>query len=140
MALLPLRSATAIILSLWIGVLACLLGCAKPAVAGTRHSSSELAANICPQGGREGGDSCCQHGHDDSGKNSHYAKSCCPTETALTQRKSAPEPPTFFVHVDALALPGGDASIIVFTSADSNVPAPPHTGRDILRQVHVLRI
>jgi hypothetical protein len=141
MVFFGLRSVTATALSLWLGVLACLLGCAKPAgAAPQQHSSSGKQLMNCPEGGGDAGDSCCQHGHDGAGKNSHHAMSCCPTETALTQKKSIAAAPMVFVHVDALALISVDAATVVFESARSSVPVVSQTGRDILRQVHVLRI
>jgi hypothetical protein len=100
---------------------------------------SSRAQMNCP-GGDDAGDSCCRHGHDGAGKTDHHAKSCCPTETALTQKKSDAAVPMVFVHVEVLALPGADAATFVFESARSNVPVVSQTGRDILRQVHVLRI
>jgi hypothetical protein len=134
------RSVTAISLSLWLGVLACLLGCAKPAAAAPQqHPSSATELTTCPEGNGNADDSCCQHGHDGAGKKSHHAMSCCPTETALTQKKTA-APPAVFVAVDALALPAADAPAVVFETARSSVPVVSQTGRDILRQVHVLRI
>lgn len=135
------RSVTAITLSLWLGVLACLLGCAKPAGATPQqHSSSAKELTICPEANGNAYDSCCQHGRDGAGKNNHHARSCCPTETALTQKRTTAAAPTVFVDVDALALPGADAPAVVLETARSSVPVVSQTGRDILRQVHVLRI
>jgi hypothetical protein len=139
MGFLRLRSVIAITLSLWLGVLACLLGCAKPMAAATPAAASN-SGMICTQGDDEAGDSCCRHGHDGSGKTDRHAKSCCPTETALTQKKSDAAAPMVFIHVEVLALPGVDAATFVFESARSNVSVVSQTGRDILRQVHVLRI
>ena len=141
MVFLGSRSVTAITLSLWLGVLACLLGCAKPAgAAPQQHSSSAKDLTTCPDGKGNADDSCCQHGHDGAGKKSHHAMSCCPTETALTQKKTTAAAPAVFVDVAALALPGADAPAVVLETARSSVPVVSLTGRDILRQVHVLRI
>jgi hypothetical protein len=143
MVLFGLRSMTAGALSLWLGVLACLLGCAKPAAASTHHSATQQAAANCPEGGSDDSDSCCQHGHDSRGipdKSSHHAKSCCPTETALAERKSAPIVHAISVDLETLAMPVADASSVVLASAVASIPTPWHAGRDILRRVHVLRI
>jgi hypothetical protein len=141
MFLFGLRPVTAAALSLWLGVLACLLGCAKPTAATQRPA--EQAMTSCPAGEGDAGDSCCQHGHDSQGrpdKGGHQAKSCCPTETALAERKNSPIVQPVSVDLEALAMPVADASSVVFISADAGGPTPWHAGRDILRRVHVLRI
>ncbi|HEX3121384.1 MAG TPA: hypothetical protein VHP80_19955 [Candidatus Acidoferrum sp.] len=142
MTLFAMRSITATALSLWLGVLACLLGCAKPAAASTQRPSSEASMTTCPTGG-DADDSCCQHGHgssDGSDKSSHHAKSCCPTETALTQRDSTSVEHAVSLHVDALALPAINEPSVTFVRTAPAVPTLWQAGRDILRQVHVLRI
>jgi hypothetical protein len=138
-----LRPVTAAALSLWLGVLACLLGCAKPADASTQRLAAEIGVTSCPEGGEDAGDSCCQHGHDSQGnpnKGSHHAKSCCPTETALAERKAAPIVQVVSVDLEALAMPVAGASHMVLVSSDANIPTSWHSGQDILRRVHVLRI
>ena len=144
MVLFHIRSVTAASLSLWLGVLACLLGCAKPTAASSRPAGTEQnAAARCPEGGGEAGDSCCQHGHDPRGtsdKSGHQAKSCCPTETALAERKNALIAPAVVVDVIALAMPVTDAAAVDFLSLDASVVSRRLAGRDILRKVHVLRI
>jgi hypothetical protein len=142
MKLFGMRSVTASALSLWLGVLACLLGCAKPAAALTHNQAAQVGAN-CPKAADDGGDSCCQHGHDSSGtsdKSGHHAKSCCPTETALTERKSAPIAKAVVVAVVALAVPVANASPMALESSVAGGPTPWQAGRDILLRVHVLRI
>jgi hypothetical protein len=143
MKLFGMRSVTASALSLWLGVLACLLGCAKPAAALTHNPATEQAGANCPKSADDGGDSCCQHGHDSHGssdKSSHHAMSCCPTETVLAERKSAPIAKAVAVDLAALAIPVADAYSVVFESSIAGGPTPWQAGRDILRRVHVLRI
>src|ERR1700742_3766425 len=143
MVLFRMRSVTAAALSLWLGIIACLLGCAKPAAASTQGTGAEQPIAKCPEGGSDTGDSCCQHGHDPHGnpdKGSHHAKSCCPTETALTARKDTAQVQAVFVDVDVLAMPVAGASSAVLLPSDGVTPTPRHSGRDILRRVHVLRI
>jgi hypothetical protein len=138
-----LRSVTATGLSLWMGVLACLLGCAKPVVASTKRPAAEQAVANCPDDDGPAGDSCCQHGHDPQGspdKGAHHAKSCCPTETALAERKSASIAHTIPVDVVTLAMLAADASSLFPASANATAPTPWRAGRDILRRVRVLRI
>jgi hypothetical protein len=143
MVLLGLRSVMATALSLWLGLLACLLGCAKPAAAASMEQGQSAGMRVCPERDNGAGDSCCQHGHDDSGgseKNSHHAKLCCPTETALTQKNSLAAAAPVSIHIAALTLPNFDVSGFVSASENAGVLALWHAGRDILRQVHVLRI
>jgi hypothetical protein len=63
--------------------------------------------------------------------------SCCPTETALIQKQSI-APALTHVFVAVLALLNVDD--FVFASASVGDGVPWQAGRDILRQVHVLRI
>jgi hypothetical protein len=138
-----LRTMTATGLSLWLGVLACVLGCAKPAAASPtpeEQVSGPIAAG-CPDRDNEAGESCCRHDHDPangSGKNQHHSNSCCPTETALIQKQNVVPPPLVHLYVVALALPDFHATSFVSTSALSSLPW--RLGRDVLLQVHVLRI
>jgi hypothetical protein len=134
-----LRSVAATSLSLWLGLLACLLGCAKPAAASMTQGQSG-GISVCPERDTQAGDSCCQHGHSDgSEKNNRHAKSCCPTETALTQKNNLAAATPISILTVALILPTLDVSDFGSVSADT-IPVPWDSGRDILRQVHVLRI
>jgi len=143
MASFGLRPVTATALSLWLGVLACVLGCAKPSAASSlapETVSGHIAAQ-CPDRDNEAGDSCCRHGHnpaDHSGKNQHHSISCCPTETALIQKQNVVPPSLVHLYVAALALPDFHTTSFVFASATSSIVW--RLGRDILLQVHVLRI
>jgi hypothetical protein len=134
------RSLTASGLSLWLGVLVCLLGCARPASAAAELRTSVAGAVSCPDTDGAAEDSCCQHGHNPtSPESNHRAMSCCPTETALIQKQSI-APALTHVFVAVLALLNVDASNFVFASASVGDGVPWQAGRDILRQVHVLRI
>jgi|SRR5580658_6134774 hypothetical protein len=139
---LGLRSVTATGLSLWLGVLVCVLGCAKPSAASlTPETVSGPIAAQCPDRGNEAGESCCRHGHNPangSGKNQHRSISCCPTETALIQKQNVVTPSLVHLYVAALALPDFHATSFVFANATSFFLW--RLGRDILLQVHVLRI
>jgi hypothetical protein len=140
MVLFRIRSMTAVTISLWLGVLACLLGCANPAAASTSGSKQEIGGVTCPESGREAGDSCCQHSHGNPDNRSHHAKSCCPTETALTEREHAPIPLLVSVDLATAALPVAVAFSVEFVSVGATPPTVGNGGRDILRKVHVLRI
>jgi hypothetical protein len=135
------RSVVATGLSLWLGLLACLLGCAKPSAAGSMAQSQSAGMSVCPERDSEVGDSCCQRGRSGgSEKNSHQAKSCCPTETALAQKNGLAVAIPISIHIFALTLPRLDVSGFGSASENAGVPALWHNGRDILRQAHVLRI
>jgi hypothetical protein len=135
------KSIVATALSLWLGVLACLLGCASPAK-GAASAAGHSAVVQCPESGCDAGDSCCQHNHNpgSSEKNRHHAMSCCPTETALTQKHNSILPDLTVVFVAVLALDHVEASPFQFDRAHENDAIPLRTGRDILQQAHVLRI
>jgi hypothetical protein len=143
---LDLRSVTATALSLWLGILACVLGCAKPSAAfplAPETQVSGLNAAPCPDSGGDAEEPCCRHGHDPAngpGKNEHHSISCCPAETALIQKRNVVAPASAHLHVAVLVLR-------IFHSSNlfsANVSASPSTlwdsGRDILLQGHVLRI
>jgi hypothetical protein len=131
-----MRSITATALSLWLGLLACLLGCATPMKAGQHRSPTPGVQ--CPERD-DAGDSCCQHHPGTSEKNRHYAMSCCPTETALTQKQNLTVP-ALAVFVVVLLPLDLNVSVFDFVHSRSGDAIPWQTGRDILQQVHVLRI
>jgi hypothetical protein len=137
MSAFSMRSVTASALSVWLGVLACLLGCATPTKATQRHE----AGAVCPDRTTDSGESCCQHDHNpgSSEKNRHHAMSCCPTETALTQKQNLTSP-ALAVFLAVLIPVETDASPFDFTRALLSDTVPWQTGRDILQQVQVLRI
>src|SRR6202012_1038432 len=84
------RSIAATTLSLWLGALACLLGCASPAK-GTDNSAAGRAHVVrWPESDGNGGDPCSQRNQNPVGseKSRHHAMSCCPTETGLTQKQN----------------------------------------------------
>jgi hypothetical protein len=103
--------------------------------------SQSAGMSVCPERDSDVGDSCCQRGRSGgSEKNSHHAKSCCPTETALAQKNGLAVAIPISIHIFALTLPRLDVSGFGSASENAGVPALWHNGRDILRQAHVLRI
>jgi len=143
MKLFGLRSMTATALSLWLGVLACLLGCAKPAMASPMQGQHRETSGInCPERDSDAGDSCCRHGHNPnrSGKDEQHAMSCCPTETALIQKQNIAPPAVTHLFAAVLALVDFEAATFVLGDAASGESVPWHAGRDILGRVHILRI
>jgi hypothetical protein len=141
-----LRPLTATALSLWLGILACVLGCAKVSTASAstpKTQGSGLTAAQCPVRDGDAGESCCRHGHDPaggSGDDAQHTISCCPAETALIQKQNVVSASLIQVYVGPLALP--DLQAANFASATATARSSPlrHVGRDILLQVHVLRI
>src|SRR4029077_9930643 len=138
---LRLRSVTATALSFWLGVLACVLGCAKPSAAspsapGMQVSGSSAAP--CPDPGGDAGELCCRHGHNPangSGKNEHHSISCCPSETALIQKQTVVPPVSAHLYVALLMLRTFHSSSFVLANANASPSTPWHSGRDILLQV-----
>src|SRR5580692_2185650 len=143
---LSLRSVTATTLSLWLGILACVLGCAKPSAASPSAPETQVSglnAAPCPDRGGDVGEPCCRHGHnpgDGPGKNEHHSISCCPAETALIQRQNIVPPASAHVYVAVLMLRTFDSSNFVSVNASGSSSTLWHSGRDILLQVHVLRV
>lgn len=141
-----LRPVTATALSLWLGVLACVLGCANVPTASASApviQVSQLSAAPCPDRDGDAGESCCRHGHNPAGgseKNGHHTISCCPAETALIQRQNVVPHSLVDLYVAALALLDFHASNFVSATASASSSPHWHAGRDILLQVHVLRI
>jgi hypothetical protein len=140
MKALSLRSITACSLSLWLGVLACLMGCASPTKAA--RPVSEMAGVSCPERESPGDDSCCQRGHSpgNSEKSRHHSMSCCPTETALTQKQDLMVSAVTAVFVAVLTVVYLEPTSSDFTAWHSGETIPWQAGRDILREVHALRI
>ena len=66
--------------------------------------------------------------------------SCCPTETALTQKQNLALPDLTVVFVAVLPLFDLSTSPFHFELSPANKAIPLQTGRDILQLVHVLRI
>jgi len=143
---LSLRSMTATALSLWLGILACVLGCAKPSAASPLAPETQvsgLGAAPCPDRGSDAEEPCCRHGHnpaDGSEKNKHRSISCCPTETALIQKQNVVPPSSAHLYVAVLMLPNFHPSNFVSANESASPSTLWHSGRDILLQVHVLRI
>src|SRR5258708_40101639 len=140
------RSLTATALSLWIGVLACVLGCAMPSAASPsapKTQGSGLSTTQCPDPGDDAGRQCCRQGHhpaDGSNKNQHRSISCCPADTALVQKQNVVPPASVHLRVAVLALPNFHASNFVSANASASPSTLGHSGRDLLLQVHVLRV
>src|SRR5271170_3368967 len=143
MKLLTLRSVTATALSLWLGVVACLLGCAMPQTAHAGTPGAQGSAAPCPTRHGDADESCCAHGHTPArnpDKSGHHRMSCCPTEAALVQKQSLAAPALAHPHVAPLTLPAFDSSSRSPANREPSPSAVGHAGREILLRVHLLRI
>ena len=144
-----MKAGVATVLSLWIAVLACVMGCTLPVLANTRaaapsspqenlpsHTHSGLMADMenCHH---SGGNSSVPPG--DKQPASNGALSCCPLEITVTQKwdtaklRIAPAP-DFALSSDF------HFEITRFSSAAEFAPVISHKGRDTLLESHLLRI
>jgi hypothetical protein len=144
---LRLRSLMATGLSLWLGFLACVLGCAQP-VLGSETSSQTGVFGPSPaanEGGNgEMGDAgpCCHHGRGASSKNKPVAQmvSCCPLDATLMQKQDPVSRLRGQWSVVVLLLLVFHPSFPLSASKRDDAPTVWHAGRDVLLQTHILRI
>jgi hypothetical protein len=142
MNVLRLRSLTATALSLWLGLLACALGCAHPVAASTPRSSSQAKANgtLCTGGDNADGESSCCTGHGSSRPSQkHHRISCCPLDATLIQKHDASSLVASHVHLAVVELLVSHPSAALWTPIEGT-PIVWVEGRDILLQTHILRL
>jgi len=142
-----LRSLTATVLSLWLGFLACVLGCAQPVLASTRSSHTQICE---PQAAAKEDDSgkiadagpCCHHNGGASQKNKQGAQtvSCCPLDATLIQNQDPVSPISGHSYLVVLILLVLRPSFQLSATNETNPPTVWHAGRDVLLKVHILRI
>jgi len=144
-----MKAGLATALSLWLAVLACVMGCTLPVLANSQvdaasstqqnspsHSHSGLMADMenCHH---SGGNSSVPPG--DKKPASNGAVSCCPLEITLTQKwdsaalRIAPAPDfalSSYFHLE----------ITRFSSPAEFAPSISHNGRETLLESHLLRI
>lgn len=136
------KAGTAVGVSLWIAVVACVMGCALPAITGsqasvaTNHGRTGLLADM------EG----CHHSsgrRQAPGKNKkplpNSAVSCCPVEITLTQKWN-PEATRAAVSHDFVQPANFSLMDSGFSAMIETALPIPHTGRDTLLETHLLRI
>jgi hypothetical protein len=146
-----LRSAVATGLSVWLAVLACLMGCTLPglASAGSRKAAS-ANENSAEQNSPDlmAGMEICPHHHfggsapakpKDSKPAPGGHMSCCPLEVTVT-----PKPDIIKLRItlvqDFVLLANVELAATQFYHAAQSVPLVPHGGRDTLLETHLLRI
>ena len=146
-----LRSVVAAGVSLWIGVLACVMGCALPAVAGG-HDLGRSQSEASPMAGME---NCPHHslgkvpasgkvpGKPTDGKSPGGSMpgrmSCCPPEVTVAP-KSHYSVPAIVVVASFVVISPLELSANWFSSFVEFVPPVIHSGRDTLLQTRLLRI
>jgi hypothetical protein len=139
------RSLVSTVLSCWFGFLACLLGCAQPALAAALCKQAQDSGENLGSGNAttEDSPSCCEPGRHSSrepNESKHRGASCCSLDAPLIQKQNAVSPlssgtPTALL-VSFTFHPLGLGS----TSGAVRPPKVGYAGRDLLLQVHVLRI
>ena len=141
----PLRPVTATALALWLGFLACVLGCAQPVLASTperipisqpRAAASEADSKMGDAG------PCCHHHHGTSDENKQGLQtlSCCPLDATLIQKQDSASSKIGHPYAVVLMLFVLNPSFRLSASGGIDPPSVYHAGRDVLLQAHVLRI
>jgi hypothetical protein len=149
------RAAVATAVSLWMAVLACLMGCTLPSFANpaplnvSTTNASSLPANSadksqtdlmagmenCPN--HSGGNAPAQHNHRKPVRGG--AMSCCPVEVTLASKPDIAtlqiSPARSFVLQYHFSL-----AMVRFHHPAEFVPSVWHSGRDTLLETHLLRI
>ena len=138
------RPVVSVALSCWLGFLACLLGCAQPALAAADCEQVPSGPNSGPATSNGGASwPCCNHGSgpsDGQGKNRRSAASCCPLDATLIQKHDLISPLSAGTYV-AVPVSVSLSFPKLLLDSDENPPSTVwFAGRDILLQVHVLRI
>jgi hypothetical protein len=146
MHLLRPRPLTATALSLWIGFLACVLGCAQPVLSSTTHAHAQLSepepaarGDANSTVGSEG--PCCHHTRG-SQKNKQPAQtiSCCPLDATLLQKQDPVSHFRDFSSVLVVSLLQFHSSFELSALTATSDPPLWHTGRDLLLKTQILRI
>jgi hypothetical protein len=133
-----LKPLTAISLSLWLGALACVMGCAQPALA-SGDPTHRMQISECKTEAADDG-SCCHHSREASkNKQSGRDASCCPSDATLIQKQDGVSPLQTDSFIATLA-PSAPNSFELSASVSAAIPIVIHLGRDVLLQAHVLRI
>jgi hypothetical protein len=149
------RTAVATVISLWMAVLACLMGCTLPSLANSGPVSvsatnpSSIPANSADESRTDliaGMENCPHHsgGNAPAKQNDHKPvrggeMSCCPVEVTLASKPDIAtlqiSPARSFVLQSHFSL-----TTVGFYHAVEFVPSVWHSGRDTLLETHLLRI
>jgi hypothetical protein len=145
MHLLRPRPLTAAALSLWIGFLACVLGCAQPVLASPKPMHAQFSEPESAARGDAGGTIsseglCCHHSRgSQKDKQPVQSVSCCSLDATLLQKQDAVSlSRTPFVAPVTLLL--SHPALPLCAAREIDAPHLAHTGRDLLLQTRLLRI
>jgi hypothetical protein len=137
------QALTATVLSIWIGFLACALGCAHPVSASTKHSAAQIAkanGTLCVDANQADGESSCCTGHGSPHPSQkHHSIACCPLDATLIQKHDASSLIANHVHLAIFTLLISHLSTPLWTPVET-APIGWVEGRDVLLQTHILRI
>jgi hypothetical protein len=136
------RAGTAVGVSFWIAVVACVMGCTLPAITGSQASVAANARHTGLMADMQG----CHHSSGNPsapGKDKkpvpNGAVSCCPFEITLTLKWN-PEATRAAVSPDFVRPANFDLIDSGFSIFVETHPPNPHTGRDTILETHLLRI
>jgi hypothetical protein len=135
------RSMAAVALSLWMGALACLMGCALPVSASSRQQATGLQAKANCDANSNPGETepCCHHGSSSSKKTKHDNRiSCCVSDATVIQKQD----PVSISRAESVAfvVVMFRPSIQLNATRSDNPSSVWQTGRDVLLQARILRI
>jgi hypothetical protein len=138
-----LRPFTATLLVLWLGFLACVLGCSQPVLASTpwRTQISHSSDAVNNSGQLVDAAPCCHH-HRTSDKNKQGPQtlSCCPLDATLIQKQDSVSSKSVHPYIVVLMPFVFNPSVRLSAVNQTNATAPCPAGRDVLLKAHVLRI
>jgi hypothetical protein len=148
LTLYPMRAGMATALSMWVAVLASVMGCTLPVLANSHvaaaSSARENAANHTHSGLMADMENCHHSGSNssvppgDKKPASNGAVSCCPLEITVTQRDAAKlriaPAPDFALSSDF------HFDVTRFSSPAEFAQSISHNGRETLLESHLLRI
>jgi hypothetical protein len=144
------KAGIATVISLWMAVLACFMGCALPALAnpGPLHTSSaqKNVAEYSQSGPMANMEDCPHHsGGNTPGKpndRKHVptgGMSCCPLEVTVAPKANTATLGIAPAHVFVL-VSNFNLVIVRFYRSVEIIPSVWHTGRDTLLETHLLRV
>jgi hypothetical protein len=126
------KACMATFFSLWIGVLACFMGCALPTLA-DQHQSGSNVEHCCHTSSKS-------PAKPDGGKSSSHGMSCCPLEVTVAAKWNAATLSVALAQHFILTSTPSDLATTWFYHTVEFVPLVWHSGRDILLETHLLRI
>jgi hypothetical protein len=144
------KAGVAAVMSLWMAVLACLMGCTLPQLANSPSPHALSAHNASAAPGQPdlmaGMENCPQHSGGSIPTQPNAPKpsrgggmSCCPVEVTVASKPQTATPQISAARSSVLQSPFSLATTSLYHSAEVVAPAW-HSGRDTLLATHLLRI